>query len=242
MAKILGEPARYLSAEHTKKLRYMFLFFLFILLFGWITGYVVGSGNLYWLLSWPILLIAYWIAYKEIKELDKQRLDLRKGAVGEAIVSYILESFPDDFRVIHDLSTAHGNLDHVVIGPTGVFAVDAKNWRGVITADGNDEILLNGKPTDKPAVKNFMRNIMCVKEKVKTLSNLETYFHGLLVFTSARVEANWGKTGSVNCITDEQLYDYIVEDKKGKTLSEKEIDSISQAFLALARMDKVFAE
>ena len=220
----------------------MFLFFLFILLFGWISGFVVGLGNIYWLSAWPILLIAYWIAFKEIKELDKQRLKLRKGAVGEAVVSFILESFPADFRVMHDLCTGYGNLDHVVIGPTGVFVIDAKNWRGVITADGNDEILLNGKPSDKPVVKNLTRNIMSVREKVKTLSNLDTYFHGLLVFTSALVEANWGTTGSIHCMKDEQLYDYIVEDKKGKTLSEKEIDSISQAFLALARMDKGFAE
>lgn len=39
----------------------------------------------------------------------------------------------------------------------------------------------------------------------------------------------------------EQLYDYIVENKKGKSLTQKEIESISQGFLALARMDKGFA-
>jgi hypothetical protein len=57
----------------------------------------------------------------------------------------------------------------------------------------------------------------------------------------ARVDAKWGTTGHVHCVRDEQLYDYIVENKKGKKLNQKEIESISQAFLALARMDKDFA-
>jgi len=65
---------------------------------------------------------------------------------------------------------------------------------------------------------------------------------GVLAFPSARVEAKWGTTGHIHCVTDEQLFDYIVENKKSNKLTKKEIDSISQAFLALARMDKDFGQ
>ncbi|MGE5305085.1 MAG: hypothetical protein ACM3TN_17375 [Alphaproteobacteria bacterium] len=36
------------------------------------------------------------------------------------------------------------------------------------------------------------------------------------------------------------MYDYIVESKTGRKLNKQEIDSIAQAFLALARMDRQF--
>ena len=76
---------------------------------------------------------------------------------------------------------------------------------------------------------------------MKVLSSLDPYVQGVFAFPSAYIEARWGTTGYVHCIKDEQLYDYIVENKKSKKLSQKDIESISQAFLALARMDKDFS-
>jgi hypothetical protein len=154
-------------------------------------------------------------------------------------VGYILAGFPDAYRIIPGVETSFGDIDHVVVGPTGVYAVDTKNWRGIVTADDQGELLLNGRPTKKPAIMNLTRSIMNTKKKIKVRSALDPYVRGVLAFTSARVEAKWGTTGSVHCITDEQLYDYIVEKKK--RLTKKEIELISQAFLSLARMDKDFA-
>jgi hypothetical protein len=94
-------------------------------------------------------------------------MNFRKGATGEAVVGFILNNFPDDFRVIHDLTTPYGNVDHVVIGPSGTYIIDTKNWKGVVTADDNGELLLNGQPTQKPEVKNLTRRIMSIKEKIE---------------------------------------------------------------------------
>jgi Nuclease-related domain len=41
------------------------------------------------------------------------------------------------WRVFHDLTASHGNMDHVVVGPGGVFLLDSKRWRGSITVDGD---------------------------------------------------------------------------------------------------------
>jgi len=47
-------------------------------------------------------------------------------------------------------------------------------------------------------------------------------------------------TRSVRCLRDDQLFDYVVEAKSKSTLNQNEIESIAQAFLALARMDQEF--
>ena len=44
----------------------------------------------------------------------------------------------------------------LVVGPTGVFVLDTKAWRGVVTSDGKGELLLNGQPTDKPYIRQFV--------------------------------------------------------------------------------------
>lgn len=82
------------------------------------------------------ILLAYRFATRRLNTWDKERLDMQRGAAGENAVARVLANFPADFHVINDLSTPFGNLDHVVIGPTGVFVIDAKNWRGIVTANG----------------------------------------------------------------------------------------------------------
>jgi hypothetical protein len=39
--------------------------------------------------------------------------------------------------VLHDLPGERGNLDHVVVGPGGVFLLDSKRWRGSTTVSGD---------------------------------------------------------------------------------------------------------
>jgi len=249
MAKVLGETARYVTEQSIKKFQkqiiVIFLVFYF-LVFG--LGYLLGlsiNKQPYSLIMVLIFIVAILVVVRltnRISEkLEREKINFRKGATGEALVGYILEGFPDDYRIINDLTTPFGNIDHVVVGPSGVYVIDTKNWKGVVTADGNGELLMNGKPTQKPEAKNLSRTVMSIKEKIKVLAALDPYVQGVLAFPSAWVEAKWGTTGYVDCINDEQLYDYIVENKKGKKLTQKEIESISQAFLALARMDKDFA-
>ena len=210
-----------------------------------IDGFLLGGRQLplaliltgFFIVAVPLIMR---LMNKKLKALEVERINFRKGAVGEAVIGYILEGFPDDYRVINDLSTPFGNIDHVVIGPNGAYIIDTKNWKGVVSADGNGELLLNGKPTQKTEVKNLTRRIMSIKEKIKVLCSLDPYVQGVFAFPSAFVEARWGSTGYVNCMTDERLHDYIVENKKTNKLDKKTIESISQAFLALARMDKDF--
>lgn len=247
MARVLGETARYVTNQAIKKFQKQFtIIFIVICVTAFISGYLLGGRQQpYFYIPSVIFIIAAPLISKyinrKIDRLEKEKIDFRKGATGEALIGYVLEGFPDEYRVIHDLTTPFGNIDHVVVGPSGAYVIDTKNWKGVVSADGNGELLQNGKPTQKPEIKNLSRTIMSIKEKIKVLSSLDPYVQGVFAFPSAYIEAKWGTTGYVHCVKDEQLYDYIVENKRSKKLDKKTIDSISQAFLALARMDKDFS-
>ena len=57
----------------------------------------------------------------------------RTGAIGEETVGLVLADVPD-VRVLHDraIPGTRANIDHIVVGPAGVFVVDAKRYRGRI--------------------------------------------------------------------------------------------------------------
>lgn len=58
-----------------------------------------------------------------------------KGADGEERTGRLLARLPSEFVVCHDLSIpgSRANIDHVVIGPTGLFTIETKSYRGGVT-------------------------------------------------------------------------------------------------------------
>jgi len=63
-----------------------------------------------------------------------------KGDIGERITSHHLKKLPKEFVVFNDviLPERYGNIDHVVVGPTGIFVIETKNYTGSYIIDGDD--------------------------------------------------------------------------------------------------------
>jgi hypothetical protein len=255
MAQVLGEPGRYVSRIATNLRHAMWnRVGLGIGGLGVIAGLGIGCSFRWFALApWQgvlvsvvallaMLLVAKW-CFRRLDELECTREHMRKGAAGEARVGLVLENFPDEFHVVNDLATPFGNLDHVVIGPTGVFVIDTKDWRGVVAADDHGEVTCNGQKLDRPYVRRFVARVMDAKKKVQVLApGFDSYFQAVFVFTSAYVEAKIGATRTVHCIREDQLFDYIVNRESGKKLSLEAVEKISQAFLGLATMEAGFSE
>ena len=73
---------------------------------------------------------------------------LRAGAAGEQEVASILDALPDGFVVLHDVmlptKSGHCEVDHVVLGPTGVWVLETKRWGGTLTP-GKDVWVQDGR-------------------------------------------------------------------------------------------------
>jgi hypothetical protein len=254
MAIIRGNPGQY-TGEHAERLRVRSLrsTFMVVALLGVGEGFALSYFWSRWhppawltqAMLWGgfggIMAVAWWVNRK-LAEWEAERTKWQKGDDGEKGVGKVLAKFPDSFYVINDISTPSGNLDHVVVGPTGIFILDAKNWRGVVQADGSGELLLNGKRLDKDYIGQFTGRIMGVKERICASSRLAPYWRGLFVFTAARVEALWGKTRHIHCLREDQLWDYIVERKGSERLGAAEVKRIADAFWKVAQADAPFTD
>lgn len=103
-----------------------------------------------------ILVIAYGV--RRFFRFRKQYKSLRLGLEGEKVVGQSLESLRScGCRVFHDVPGDGFNVDHVVVGPQGVFAIETKTFskpaRGEskVTYDG-EKVLVNGREPDRNPV------------------------------------------------------------------------------------------
>ncbi len=80
------------------------------------------------LLTLLTIAATLWTGYRFISLRPLMR-NMALGIEGEVLVGQNLDQRKSAEQfVIHDVPTTHGNIDHVVIGPTGVFAVETKFW------------------------------------------------------------------------------------------------------------------
>jgi hypothetical protein len=64
----------------------------------------------------------------------------RRGAAGERRTARLLDPLErHGWAVLHDLAVpgSRANIDHLVVGPVGVFVIDSKHYRGRLQLDGS---------------------------------------------------------------------------------------------------------
>ncbi|AWB88091.1 nuclease-related domain-containing protein [Mycetocola zhujimingii] len=68
------------------------------------------------------------------------------GALGERKVAALLSALGPEFTVLHSVPVGKGDsdIDHVVIGPSGVFTINTKNHTGKKVWVGGRAMLING--------------------------------------------------------------------------------------------------
>ena len=89
-----------------------------------------------------------------------------KGARGEEHVAALLAALPAGYHVFHDFAAGRHHVDHVVVGPTGIFSIETKSWRGSVTAE-EGEILVNGRLPDRAPLAQAMREAAAVQAALR---------------------------------------------------------------------------
>ena len=104
---------------------------------------------------------------EQAERLQRSAALWEQGAEGEVAVARALEAMPEGWVVLHDLAwpgRQRANLDHVVVGPGGVFVVDAKNWSGRVEVR-NQVLMQDGRKRDS-TVSSAKAAAMAVQELV----------------------------------------------------------------------------
>jgi hypothetical protein len=76
-----------------------------------------------------------------------------RGASGEEYVGGLLDGLAHgEWRVIHDASFGHGNVDHILIGPAGVFTLETKSHPGPVRVERVHGAILSQAQAQRKAI------------------------------------------------------------------------------------------
>lgn len=93
-------------------------------------GRTFGLHDARFIASEVALLVSMFLISRYVLPLVERR---DRGASGEEQVGALLDGLPQEqWAVIHDASLGHGNVDHILIGPAGVFTVETKSHPGPV--------------------------------------------------------------------------------------------------------------
>jgi hypothetical protein len=99
------------------------------------------AGTFSWVVVFataPIVAAELWFfrgPYAEIVDLFREGENWLKGGTGELLTYQELRHLPDEFAVFNDIHPVVGgrraqwNIDHIVVGPTGIFVIETKNLK-----------------------------------------------------------------------------------------------------------------
>lgn len=124
-----------------------------------------------------MLLILNFLKKKKEKDQPEQAMETpykinkvneqvatRKGEIGEYKIDIQLDQLPKECRYLSDLlvknpraKSGYSQIDHVVLTPYGIFAIETKNYQGIIYGGkGQKTWLVNGKfKIMNPFVQNY---------------------------------------------------------------------------------------
>ncbi|MGH7406017.1 MAG: nuclease-related domain-containing protein [Candidatus Methylomirabilales bacterium] len=120
MAKIMKQPGTYLQQESSRSL---LMNLLWVLLGGFLAIAVHPLLGLF-LIPWAVTASRRYTRYK-------------KGLAGEQEVSRTLMGLDDSYYIIHDASIPRANIDHIVLGPNGIFVLETKHFSGWVKCEGD---------------------------------------------------------------------------------------------------------
>lgn len=151
------------------------------------------------------------VAY--LRLLPKARALLR-GERGERRVADELQKlYPLGYRCFHDVQRNGFNIDHVVVGPAGVFAIETKFRSGAGTIEFRDDegLFVGGYPDERDSLRQARGNAAELNRFIRDNCQMEEWVVPLLVFVGEwRVRDRWNSTDA-RVFTPGRLVKYIAD-------------------------------
>ncbi len=103
--------------------------------------------------------------------MRRRRLDYLRGARGEEETARVLAGLPRGAHVFHGLTIpgggmAAGDIDHVAVSPSGVFAVETLNWSGRATIS-EGRLLYDGAEPDRNPVDRVRKAAAALRDRLQ---------------------------------------------------------------------------
>ncbi|MHB1418117.1 MAG: nuclease-related domain-containing protein [Bacillota bacterium] len=184
-----------------------------------------------------------------INQQTREKARLESGLRGEQEVAYHLRWLPEGYLVFHNIiietpRLGHQQIDHLVVGPNGVFHLETKNMNGmlVISERGDWTMVrstkegLHRQGIDSPH-NQIERHEQVIKDILKTaLPHVAVPLNSVVVMAHPKTIIE-GKDPSLEVLKKDKLITYIQHWSSGNPLSPKMVQDIARAFVRATVID-----
>lgn len=159
-----------------------------------------------------------------------------QGAGGELGVKMVLRGLDDRFRVLGSVVIGNkGDMDFVVVGPTGVWVIEVKSHKGRIRIE-NSRLLRDNRPFEKDFIRQAWGATYALKDALKKRIAKPLHIQPVVVFSSpqAKLGVDWNKADNAYVIGLDQLIP-LIERQEVQYLSADEVEHITDCIRTAAR-------
>jgi len=233
MARIHGKGSKYLIRQDWVSRIFSVIYLLILGLVLWAI-FVENLANLSTISSTvtAIILVAplTWFIYRLYKKQRETSGRFSKGRKSEEIILNELSKLPDDYVILQGLEIKGGDIDFTVVGPTGIFAIDAKSHSGEITFNGK-ELLRDNASFEKNILSQSKNEALRLQKIILERTDRKYFVTPVIVFSSpfARLKFGSKPVENVLIIGKEFLNKAIME--KSPDLSPKEVLRVEKEVL-----------
>ncbi len=155
------------------------------------------------------------------------------GLKGEKQVAKLLSnSLSDDFYLINDLYLrgGGGDIDHVVLAPTGVYVLETKNWNGSISCNGDEWQRAGKRNFNSSPSRQVKRNAAKIQHIIDASSHLRAlglYVEGIVVITNRHATLHVNNP-TVPIVKLPQLPNYFANHGATRKLTREQLESIGK--------------
>lgn len=125
-----------------------------------------------------LLFLVLAVAVAAAANYSRERLEKYiKGARGEESVARALALLPDGWHVFHGIASGGtraaaagggADIDHVAVGPSGIFVIETKNWSGSITAE-DGVLICDNAPPDRDPVEQVKHAVTELRQRLHAM-------------------------------------------------------------------------
>ncbi len=172
------------DAARRKGLRRMLAPLLWLsVTFGVGVGLILGSVLLPWWVGVLILGLAFVGFLSYYQRQPSLTYGYFKGARGEEMVAGELAQLPSEWTIFNGILLPNGkDIDHIAIGPQGIFVIETKHWKGSVTI-ANGQVLAEGRVIQNSPIVQLRRAMTQVANVIE--APIES-LNGILCFVGCQ--------------------------------------------------------
>jgi hypothetical protein len=244
MAQVFGRKNKYLSRmDYISRLAAVLLFFVLIyIIYKYIRINSFGnSSSLIFILFVSIIyILGISYVYKKGDQYISRALSFKRGRYAEYDVCNYLENvLPENFFILRNLKLQkfQGDIDLLIIGPTGIFLLEVKSHSGKIDFDGI-ELTRNGTNfKEKNFLSQILKQVYNLRDYLKEKTGKEYFITPVIVFSNKYASMHFGlKPVYKNvCVVQKRfLKDLIL--KNNSQLSQSDVDMIKNELMKVVKL------